>query len=103
MTWYPIATWSEAQVWERIGQAGTRHHEAYDLGMPRLSCVFCIFAPRKAMTLAGRHNRELLQRYADLERSIDHKWRTDFSLADVVQDVDAGVYVDQVSDWDDQA
>ena len=46
--WYPIFDWTEEQVWERIRQAGTRHHEAYDLGMPRLSCCFCVFATKDA-------------------------------------------------------
>lgn len=27
-----------------------------DLGMPRLSCCFCIFSPRSALLLAGKHN-----------------------------------------------
>lgn len=60
LTWLPIQDWTEDQVWDRIKQSGVRHHPAYDLGMPRLSCVFCIFAPRSALILAGHHNKELL-------------------------------------------
>src|SRR5690606_3897624 len=54
-TWLPIHSWTTRQVWERIRASGVRHHPAYDLGMPRLSCCFCIFSPREALLLAGKH------------------------------------------------
>src|SRR5690606_12512247 len=40
--WLPIHTWTEADVWRRIAETGTRHHPAYDAGMPRLGCSLCI-------------------------------------------------------------
>jgi|SRR5579885_428194 len=43
--WLPIHAWTVDQVWARIRETGVPHHFAYDLGMPRLSCCFCIFAP----------------------------------------------------------
>ena len=46
--WLPIHDWKEQAVWERIKESGMPYHPAYALGMPRLSCVFCIFAPRAA-------------------------------------------------------
>src|SRR5262249_35559558 len=36
--WLPLHAWTAAQVWARIRASGVRHHPAYDLGMPRLSC-----------------------------------------------------------------
>ena len=62
-TWLPIHTWKVGKVWEVIKASGVRYHAAYDLGMPRLSCCFCIFSPRSALMLAGKHNPELLAEY----------------------------------------
>src|SRR5207253_10631088 len=42
--WLPIHDWTTAQVWARIKASGVPYHYAYGLGMPRLSCCFCIFA-----------------------------------------------------------
>ena len=39
----------------RMEWAGPR-----ELGMPRLSCALCIFAPKEALLLAGYHNPALL-------------------------------------------
>ena len=51
--------------------------------MPRLSCCFCIFSPRSALLLAGKHNPELLAEYVAVERRIGHRFRVDLSLADI--------------------
>ena len=88
--WLPIQDWSTNQVWARIRQAGTRHHPAYDLGMGRLSCVFCIFAPKQQLVLAGRHNPELLEQYVQVEREIGHTFKADLSLAQVQQEIADG-------------
>lgn len=88
--WLPIHSWTTAQVWERIRASGVRHHPAYDLGLPRLSCCFCIFAPREALILAGRHNPVLLEEYVEVERTIGHKFRISLSLAEVRDSVRAG-------------
>src|SRR5262249_40350256 len=47
--WLPLHHWTVQQVWDRIRASGVPHHPAYDLGMPRLSCCFCIFSPRSAL------------------------------------------------------
>lgn len=80
-TWYPIFDWTEEQVWKWCPQDLT--HPAYKLGMPRLSCVFCIFAPKSALMVAGQHNPELLQEYVDLEEEIGHTFRHKFSIKEV--------------------
>ena len=88
--WLPIQEWTTDQVWARIRQAGTRYHPAYDLGMGRLSCVFCIFAPKQQLVLAGKHNPELLAQYVQVEQEIGHTFKADLSLAQVQQEIAAG-------------
>jgi len=82
--WLPIHSWREQQVWWRILQAGTRVHPAYDQGMPRLSCCFCVLASRDALRTAARLNPELLQEYLQVEVEIGHRFRPDISLAELV-------------------
>lgn len=100
-TWLPIHDWTQVQVWARIKQSGVRHHFAYDLGMPRLSCCFCIFAPKSALMLAGKHNLELLDTYVAVEQKINHTFRKDLSLASVRDAIRTGqpVVQDNVTDW----
>jgi len=97
--WLPIHGWTEAQVWERVKASGVRHHRAYDLGMPRLSCCFCIFASREALIIAGHHNRGLLKQYADTERAIGHKFRMSLSMVEVETAVNAGECPTAVPAW----
>ena len=81
--WLPIHNWSEREVWKRIYESGVPHHPAYDLGMKRLSCVFCVFSPRKALLLAGEHNPELLADYVAAEQRMGHTFRVDQSLVEI--------------------
>ncbi len=100
--WLPIHAWSEDEVWARIAKSGVAHHPAYDLGMPRLSCVFCIFAPKDALLIAGHANPELLKTYAALEVKIGHQFRGnpakptkgDVSMVALLAEVEAGVQGD---------
>ena len=66
------------------------HHRAYDLGMPRLSCVLCIFAPRDALILAGLHNPALLADYVAVENQIGHTFRQDQTLVEIQSAIAAG-------------
>ena len=81
--WLPLHAWTTEQVWQRIKASGVRYHPAYDLGMPRLSCCFCIFSPRSALLLAGKHNPELLAEYVAVEKQIGHRFRKELSLTEV--------------------
>jgi 3'-phosphoadenosine 5'-phosphosulfate sulfotransferase (PAPS reductase)/FAD synthetase len=74
-TYYPIFDWTVEQVWAEIERSGLPHHGAYDLGMTRLSCVFCIFAPKSMLMIAGAHNRALLDEYVRVEQKIGHTFR----------------------------
>jgi 3'-phosphoadenosine 5'-phosphosulfate sulfotransferase (PAPS reductase)/FAD synthetase len=95
-TWRPIHQWTVDQVWDRIRKSGVPHHPAYDLGMPRLSCVFCVFAPRKALIVAGHHNPELLEKYAQAEQTIGHTFRQDQTITEIRDAVAAGERPDMV-------
>jgi 3'-phosphoadenosine 5'-phosphosulfate sulfotransferase (PAPS reductase)/FAD synthetase len=87
---HPIADWTEVEVWDRIKASGVRHHKAYDLGMPRLSCAFCVFAPRPALIIAGRENPELLETYIDIEETTGHTFRHNFSLVEIAEAIKNG-------------
>ena len=89
-TWYPIFHKTEEQVWASIKASGVPHHPAYDHGLPRLSCVFCVFAPRSALIRAGRLNRELLNEYVRVEEKIGHTFRHKLPIAEVRRAVEAG-------------
>lgn len=99
--WLPLHAWSEAQVWERLHACRSKEHihYAYALGMPRVSCAFCIFAPREALVIAGHHNPELLAEYVRVEKKIGHKFRLDLSMAQVQEAVNAGERPQEVPTW----
>lgn len=99
-TFHPILDWTAEDVWAEIERSGMPHHKAYDLGMPRLSCVFCINAPKSALMIAGQENPELLQEYVDLEARIGHTFKNGSSLADIADALREGerVTAEQVAD-----
>lgn len=97
--WYPIFNWTEDQVWATIKASGVRHHKAYDLGMPRLSCAFCIFAPKAGLMIAGKHNPELLDAYCEVEAKIGHTFRKDFKISEVRDALAAGDDSGTVESW----
>jgi DNA sulfur modification protein DndC len=68
--WLPIHKFTINQVWNTITLAGQRRHFAYDLGMSRLSCAFCIMASKSDLKIAAQHNPELLQRYIEAEERL---------------------------------
>ena len=95
----PVHDWDSDRVWQVIKENGLPYHKAYDLGMPRLSCVFCIFSPFNALVLAGKHNPKLLDKYIQVEDEIGHTFRNKFSLHEVRDVVNHGGEVDSISDW----
>lgn len=96
--WLPILDWTEVEVWADIHASGVRYHWAYDLGMPRLSCCFCVLASKSALVLAARHNRDLAEQYLKLEVRVGHTFRQDLSMAAIVAAADAGVS-EPVANW----
>lgn len=98
--WLPIFDWTKAEVWERNAQAGTRHHVAYDLGMPRLSCIYCPLAGRNALHLAGKHNPELLREYVEVERRIGKTFKKDLGLVDIMEAIERGEEPGEIKTWE---
>lgn len=98
-TWHPILDWSEQEVWATIKENNLPYHPAYDLGMPRLSCVFCVFAPKAALIIAGRNNPELLDEYCQIEEDIQHDFRHGFKIAEVREAIAQGETADTVPSW----
>lgn len=97
--WYPIFRWTLDQVWDDIRASGVPHHPAYDLGMPRLSCAFCVFASRSALTLAAQHLPELAAEYVRVELKTGHTFKRDLSMEQVVADARALPSVTAIDDW----
>jgi 3'-phosphoadenosine 5'-phosphosulfate sulfotransferase (PAPS reductase)/FAD synthetase len=83
--WLPIFTWSEQEVWRAIRRSGVRHHPAYDAGMPRLSCVFCVLSGRKELILAARLNPSLAEKYLAVENEVGHTFQAVLSMAEIVE------------------
>jgi 3'-phosphoadenosine 5'-phosphosulfate sulfotransferase (PAPS reductase)/FAD synthetase len=91
--WLPIKDWTEEQVWDRIWAAGTRWHGAYDKGMERLSCVYCVLASPKDWAVSIKHNRALADDYAAMERRTGHAMveranGTKVSIQDIIDAAD---------------
>jgi 3'-phosphoadenosine 5'-phosphosulfate sulfotransferase (PAPS reductase)/FAD synthetase len=97
--WNPIIDWTEKEVWEDIEISGVRHHPAYDAGMPRLSCAFCVLASRSALVLAAQQLPELAQTYADLEDRIGHTIQNGLSMKEVIADAEASPAPCAVACW----
>jgi 3'-phosphoadenosine 5'-phosphosulfate sulfotransferase (PAPS reductase)/FAD synthetase len=84
-TWLPIHGWTVEEVWARIRASGVEHHPAYDMGMPRLSCSFCVLASKGALVRAAQLRPELAAEYAGVERRIGHRFRQDLSMAEIIR------------------
>jgi 3'-phosphoadenosine 5'-phosphosulfate sulfotransferase (PAPS reductase)/FAD synthetase len=97
ITWLPVHKMLVDEVWRRIKASGVRHHWAYDRGMTRLSCRFCIFAPKGQLRLAAEQpeNKELFQKYLAVEREIDHTFQSGHSLQDVADAIACGTEVEE--------
>lgn len=96
--WCPILEWDVDAVWERIRVAGTRHHWAYDAGMPRLSCSFCVLASKSALVRAAQLRPDMAAEYAAVEVRINHRFRQDLSMAEII-DLAAIAGPVAITDW----
>ena len=95
----PVHTWTAEKVWKTIHENKIPYHFAYDLGMPRLSCVFCIFAPFDALVLAGINNPELLDEYIKVENKIDHRFTVTHSLKEVKEAITVNYVPKIIPNW----
>lgn len=82
--WLPIHGWTDAEVWARIAASGVDHHPAYDAGMPRLSCSFCILASKPALVRAAQLRPDLAAEYAGIEQRIGFRFKDNLSMADII-------------------
>ena len=71
-TWLPIHKWSKESVFIAIAKAGQKPHWAYQKGMSRLSCCFCIMANKEDLRTAARLQPDLYRRYVELEKNIGY-------------------------------
>lgn len=97
--WLPIHDWSTEKVWDVIHTNDLPYHHAYDLGMPRLSCVFCIFSPFEALVRAGIENPELLDEYVAVEERIGHNFREKLAIREVRDAIDQGYRPSSLDNW----
>jgi 3'-phosphoadenosine 5'-phosphosulfate sulfotransferase (PAPS reductase)/FAD synthetase len=97
--WLPIHAWTEAEVWEACRASGAPIHPAYAAGLPRASCVFCIYAPREALVVAGKLHPELLAEYVAVEKEIGHAFKHKLPMAVVAEDVARGVATGPIANW----
>ncbi|MCP4871599.1 MAG: phosphoadenosine phosphosulfate reductase family protein [Proteobacteria bacterium] len=97
--WLPILEWLEGEVWARIHETGVPHHPAYDAGMPRLSCCFCVMASRSALVRAAQLVPELAAEYVALEERIGHTFQAKASMAEIVAEAEATTELIQIEGW----
>lgn len=98
--WLPIQGWSEEEVWAAVRASGAPVHPAYAAGLPRASCIFCIYAPEAALQIAGLAHPELLAEYVAVESRIGHTFKRHLPIAKVAADLAAGVRPDgAVKSW----
>ena len=70
--WLPIHDWTTEQVFATIAEAGEQPHWAYQKGMERLSCIFCIMASKKDLVTAATLQPEVYRQYVEMELKIGH-------------------------------
>lgn len=90
--WLPIHDWDEDQVWLAIDESGAPYHWAYDRGMSRLSCRFCIFAPRNQLMIAALQpeNWELFCEYVEFEKECGFTFTQSVSLQEIKLAIERG-------------
>ena len=89
---YPIHDWTLAQVSERSpppGPARTRPTQP-EWRACHANSAYC---PHLPTLTSARLNPDLADRYAEVERRIGHRFRTDLTMADVIAEAhDAGQF-----------
>lgn len=67
--WLPIHHWLIDEVFDAIASVGQKPHWAYEKGMSRLSCCFCIMSNKEDLTTAAKLNPDLYKKYVSLEKT----------------------------------
>jgi 3'-phosphoadenosine 5'-phosphosulfate sulfotransferase (PAPS reductase)/FAD synthetase len=94
-TWLPVHGWTKTQVWDRIrglqiGGASLPYHPAYDAGMSRLSCSFCVLSSRADLECAARLRPELADEYWQLEAAMGHDFQYKRPIESIIRQAGAG-------------
>jgi 3'-phosphoadenosine 5'-phosphosulfate sulfotransferase (PAPS reductase)/FAD synthetase len=84
-TWRPIHQWTDTDVWRQIARSGLPYHSAYDYGMRRLSCSFCVLACAADLTLAARLRPAKAREYAAVETTIGADFKKGLSMREIIQ------------------
>jgi len=83
--WLPIFDWTEENVWDSIWASGVRYHDAYEKGMSRLSCAFCVLASKADLIIAAQHNKGLAQEYLAVEVKVGKRFTQALSIAEIIE------------------
>lgn len=67
--WYPVFDWPDEQVWSAIRASGLPSHWAYQAGMSRLSCSFCVLAGGDDLILAAALRPDVALAYWHVEQA----------------------------------
>jgi len=95
----PILEMTTDEVWADIRQSGVISHAVYKLGMPRFSCIFCVFAPESALRIAAANNPSLFREYCDVEAEIGHDFQHGKPLQKILDTLHNEVPIKVEEEW----
>ncbi|MFF3958811.1 phosphoadenosine phosphosulfate reductase family protein [Streptomyces sp. NPDC001890] len=84
-TWLPIHQLSTEQVWEIHRENGIASHEAYRMGMRRLSCRACPLAGNEDLVLSAQLNPGIFDEYAEAEVDMGKQFKPSISLREIIE------------------
>lgn len=85
---FPIFDWGQNAVWRAIWRTGVPWPWAYDAGVPRLSCPFCVFSTPAAWRVAAYCLPRLANRYFELEITLEETLGRKHAVGDIVCEID---------------
>ncbi|MGP3750047.1 phosphoadenosine phosphosulfate reductase domain-containing protein [Streptomyces sp. IBSNAI001] len=83
-TWRPIHHWSDRAVWLEIARSALPYHEAYDWGMSRLSCSFCVLGCESDLVIAARRRPDKAAEYAAMETAVERDFKAKLSMREII-------------------
>lgn len=84
-TWLPIHQLTTEQVWEIHQENGIVSHEAYRMGMRRLSCRACPLAGNEDLVLSAQLNPGIFDEYAEAEVDMGKQFKPSISLREIIE------------------
>ncbi|MFH8465961.1 phosphoadenosine phosphosulfate reductase family protein [Streptomyces sp. NPDC017991] len=84
-TWRPVHGWSDVEVWKEIARSGLPYHEAYDWGMSRLSCSFCVLGCEADVVLAARLRPKKADEFVAVEKKVGADFKHGLSMAQIIE------------------